>query len=213
MLSSLREAGTAFVYLSFEERGKTMKRQTLVRVCIFAVTFAAAGLGAGARAAHAGVITLDASGIMSATSPATCVVGGCTLGGDMVIDNAAGTVISSDVTMAGETPSVGPFTSVVAIGPIFGVTRMAILDSANNNDLGLFFATPTSGSLVGYTGGPLSTFSVVRAFPAGTQLFSLDSGSLTERTPVSVPEPASVLLLASALAGACTLLGRRSLLN
>jgi hypothetical protein len=82
-----------------------MKRQTLVRVGIFAVTLAAAGLGAGVRIAHAGVIKLDVSAPMSATSPATCVMGGCTLGGDIVIDNTAGTVNSADVTLAGGTPA------------------------------------------------------------------------------------------------------------
>ena len=81
----------------------------------------------------------------------------------MVIDNTAGTVISADVTMAGETPTVGPFTSVTAVVPTAGITEMAI--DSTNAVLGLFFATPTAGSLVGYTGGPLSD-SVVRAFSA-----------------------------------------------
>jgi hypothetical protein len=202
---------SVFAYLVLEERRKTMKRQTLARVGIFAVVLAAGGLGAGVGAAHAGVITLDVSGSLSPTPPATCSAAGCTLGGDIVIDNTAGTVNSADVTMTGGTPNLGPFTSVSGIANFLGITEMTIADSADNR-VGLFFATPTAGSLVGYTGGPLSMGNVRENTPtAFVQVFFLTSGSLTELTPVPVPEPASVLLLVSALAGACTLLGRRSL--
>jgi hypothetical protein len=129
------------------------------------------------------------------------VVGGCTLGGDIVIDNTADTFISANVTMAGETPSVGPFTMhLLGPVPIFGITEINADDSVGSS-LGLFFPTPTSGSLVGYTGGPLNIGTGVILQPADTFAFDLDSGSLTERTPVSVPEPASWILVTSALLG------------
>jgi hypothetical protein len=133
--------------------------------------------------------------------------------------NGAGKHMGKMEGPSGGTPSLGPFTNVSGLAPIFGITEMEIVDSGGNG-LGLFFPTPTAGSLVGYTGGPLSPFTNIRENTptAAVQVFGLDSGSLTQpvpvqQTPVPVPEPASLLLLASALGGAYALLGRRLLLN
>ena len=58
------------------------------------------------------VVTLDVSGTMSPVfAGASCPPAGCTLGGNIVLDNTEGFVISADVTLAGaSSPSEGPFT-------------------------------------------------------------------------------------------------------
>jgi len=66
----------------------------------------------------------------------------------------------------------------------------------------LVFSTPTAGSLVGYTGGPLDTSTFVNTIGLPPSKWDLISGSLT------VPEPPSLLLLLSALAGLGALLGK-----
>jgi hypothetical protein len=78
---------------------------------------------------------------------------------------------------------------------------VAINDAANNR-LDLFFATPSAGSLVGYAGGPLSTETI--AFN-GLTAWGLTSGSLTP-----APEPPSLVLVLSALAGLGVALRRRA---
>jgi len=70
----------------------------------------------------------------------------------------------------------------------------------------LFFSTPTAGSLVGYTGGPLDPATVVETAGLPPSHWALISGSLTAQT--AVPEPPSLLLLLSALAGLGALLGK-----
>jgi hypothetical protein len=191
----------------------------LAHVSFLAVTLAVAGLGASVCAARADIITLDVSATMHANNPqATCLgvsLGdGCTLGGDMVIDNSLPfSVISINVTMAGETPIVGPFTFFVDGGSIGNggpnFTFVKAIDAPFMlpflaNILILTFLTSTPGSLVGFTGGPLATpFTAIDAnIPGGAPFVGdtwlLTSGSLTE----AVPEPSSLLLLVSALAGA-----------
>jgi hypothetical protein len=162
-----------------------MKGAELLRSTIFALGLAAAGPVVGARA---DVITLDVSASVSAFFGSAACSPACTLGGDIVINNSApapGAIVSEDVTMAGETPSVGPFTTTAAFGQSIGLTLLVISDSAGDL-LDLFFATPTAGSLVGYTGGPISTDTEVVNFSPGAR-WDQASGSLTER--VAVPAP------------------------
>jgi hypothetical protein len=134
-----------------------LKPPKLLRTGILAMALAAVGLGPGAGTARAAVITLDVSGSMMVAGPGgACPAVGCTLGGDIEINNSTGAIVSEDVTMAGETPTVGPFTINSGIFAPLGLTLLDILDPAGDF-LQLFFSTPTAGSLVGYTGGPLST--------------------------------------------------------
>jgi len=120
------------------------------------------------------------------------------LGGEIVIDNTADTVQSVDVTASGFLPNVGPFVFVTGVSSLLNFTQMGLADMADDRAL-LVFSTPTAGSLVGYTGGPLDpTFSNVRTQASATN-WSL-AGSLTEAPP-AVPEPPSLVLLLSALAG------------
>jgi hypothetical protein len=98
-------------------------------------------LGTGARIARADDVTLAVSGSLAAVnSPGSCSATGCMLGGDIVINNTTGAVISQDVTMSGESPSVGPFSTFGSLIPIVGETRLALVDGSGNF-IDLFSAT------------------------------------------------------------------------
>ena len=145
--------------------------------------------------ARAGVITLDVSGTMTPAFPGFGCSPTCTLGGDIVIDNslpAPGTILSEHVTATGFLPTVGPFTVNGGISGISGGVDLSIFDAVSNQ-LSLLFDTPTAGSLVGYAGGPLSA---AISPPFFGDAWLLSSGSLTP-----APEPPSLVLLLSALAG------------
>ena len=161
-----------------------MKYPNLVRTGILAIAVVASGLAPGTPAARAGVITLDVSASVSAFFGSAACSPACTLGGDIVINNSTDAVVSEHVTMAGETPSVGPFTLNLSFAPSLGLTLLVIGDSAGDV-LDLVFATPTAGSLVGYTGGPLSADTEVVNFSPGARWHDA-SGSLTQ---VAVPAP------------------------
>jgi hypothetical protein len=174
------------------------------------LAFAATGLGLSGAPARADVITFDVSGTMTPTLNAACSPT-CTLGGDIQFDNSAGAPhmgISADVTLTGFSPNTGPFTGVAGIGAVSGLTQLTI-DDASGDFVELFFSTPTAGSLVGYTGGALDTRTFVNTAGLPPSRWDLISGSLTAQT--AVPEPPSLPLLLSALAGLGALLGKRLL--
>lgn len=132
-------------------------------------------------AARADTVTLDLSGsltpVTGACSPS------CTLGGDIVIDNTAGTVTSVDFTVAGESPSVGPFNTFD--GFLGGGVGLITGDSAGN-----IFEIFLSRTLVGYTGGAIGGSIVGNT----GLLFDVNtSAALTEA--VAAPEPSTVALM------------------
>jgi hypothetical protein len=142
-----------------------MKALMAAPTAMLVAGLAAAELGAGTVTARAEEITLDVSGILYAqtTPPASCSASGCTLGGHIVINNTTGAIVSAHVTLAGETPVVGKFTNASSKED-FGLFRegsLTLLEIANSTPpnityiLGLYFVSPTPGSLVGYIGGPL----------------------------------------------------------
>ena len=162
------------------------------------ITLAVLLVAIGAPNAHADTVTLDVSGSLIAQGVASCSASGCTLGGDIVINNTTGAVISEDVTVSGESPSVGPFTQNFGIGTSSGLTQLTIDDSVFNI-LNLVFSTPTEGSLIGYTGGPISP---ITAMSCGSGcVLRLTSGALTQPvTPAPEPSSAALMLLGVGLA-------------
>jgi hypothetical protein len=68
-------------------------------------------LGAGAGVARADDITFIVSGSLAIGSPGSSCASPCTLGGTLTINNVTGALISADITLSGESPTYGPFTT------------------------------------------------------------------------------------------------------
>jgi hypothetical protein len=145
---------------------------------------------------------------------AACAPTGCTLGGDIVINNgppAPGAVVLADVTASGFSPNVGPFTLNTEMAALSDGLTLLEIENPAIDVLGLLlleFPTPTVDSSVGYTGGPISMGTSVfgpREPIAAT--WEVTAGSLSER----VPEPSSLLVLIAGLAATCGILGKRVL--
>jgi hypothetical protein len=136
----------------------------------------------GPPAARADIVTLDLSG--SLTPGAGACSPSCTLGGDIVINNTTGTVTSVDFTVAGESPSVGPFNTFD--GFLGGGLGLVTGDSAGN-----IFEMFLSGTLVGYTGGAIggSIDGIIGA------LFFVNTGAALTEATVAAPEPSSYALV------------------
>ena len=177
-----------------------MKYPTLIRMAAFAMAFAAAG-GVSVRAS---VITLDVSATTSPQFSAVSCSPTCTLGGDIVIDNTVGTVQSANVTATGFSPVVGPFTRNLGISNLSTLLTSLTIGDAVEDSLTIAFATPTLGSLVGYTGGSLSPDSNSHVFAAAIGargVWSPVSGSLTEHVAVPAPLIGRGLPIALAVSG------------
>ena len=159
------------------------------------IMLAALVVAIGAPNAHGDSVTFDVSGtLVPSTGSATCGAGGCTVGGTIVIDPTTGNIISENVTFSGESPMVGPFTVSGGVSAIIGGVELLISDS-KGVPLEMLFDTPTTGSLVGFTGGLFSTVLIGDEF--GTSWASSTGapvGGLTEAAP-AVPEPPAVALM------------------
>lgn len=117
-----------------------------------------------------------------------------------MIDNSANTIISADVTFAGESPIAGPFTTVLDPPSLSGtLTYFGFENSVNGSYVILYFSTPMPGTLFGYTGGPLNGTSFVSA-PAvsADSVWLLSAGALTEVS--STPEPGTAVLWITGIA-------------
>jgi len=183
-----------------------MKRLSLVCSIIFPL--AAAMLGAGAGTARAGLILLDVSGSMVTSSHGNTICGSrsgevCELGGFIIINNSTNVVLAAKVTLTPPPPDDAPSTFDESSNPSEqdGLTVLGL--PGGFTSLQLVFPTPIAGSLVGYTGGPLSTETeLLVAFGVGPTLVS---GSMTEGTGVpAVPEPSTLVLMVTGIAGVST---------
>jgi hypothetical protein len=187
-----------------------MKRSSLVFSIIFGL--AAAVFGAGAGIARAAVILLDVSGTISGDENLCQDPMECSLGGDIVIGNSTNVVLGANVTLSdpGEGNLFTPFDESLGISAESGgLTRIALIEPPPDGAiLSLIFATPTAGSVVGYTGGPLSPRTSVQS---GVDFFlTLSSGSLTQANAAPIPEPSSSLLLLVAAIAVVSPSARRS---
>jgi hypothetical protein len=159
-----------------------------------ALVAAACALVLSFGAANADIITLDVAGTMIAESGTASCSPACTLGGSFVLDNSTGHLISSNITMAGESPSVGPFTTSVStfnqgVGGS-GATGLEFIDTpdfSSTNDLLILSIT---GDLTGFTGGALNaSFDLTYAqTPLRAAVWILSSGLLTQAA-AAVPGP------------------------
>ena len=142
-----------------------------------ALVAAGCALALGVGAAKADIVTLDVAGTLIPHTPASCAPGGCMLGGSFVLNNSTGAISSVAITVAGESPSVGPFNTFGgAFAPGDGTTSLGFKDAVNDQ----LVLNIGSVSLTGYNGGPLN--------PADSFLdgagplvgsYSLSSGALT----------------------------------
>jgi hypothetical protein len=149
-------------------------------------------LGFASSAKATSIIKLDFSGGASADGTGVaCAASGCKFGGNIVINDTTGAIISADFTFSGESPVMGPFT-LPSIVQGYGCNFFLDIADASNNTLQLCLYNATS--LKGYTGGFVSA----DAF-GGSAAFK-GSGSLTE-TPTETPEPSSFLILGTAVLG------------
>jgi hypothetical protein len=163
-----------------------------------------AGLTVWLGSARADVITFEVSATMlpvtGVGADASCAASGCALSGTVTINNTTGAIISEDVTFAGESPTLRPFTENFVIGRD-GASTVVVIDDSNGARLDLVVDAPVQGSLVGYTGGLLD--GDTRVIAGCHSKWVLGAGSLTE-TPTAVAESdhelAPLLLLASGLA-------------
>jgi PEP-CTERM motif len=139
----------------------------------------------------------------------------CTLGGNIVINTTAGTVVSEDVTTTGLTSffngeAVDPYT---VHGSVFLVTQGPFLQISIFVELGQFpdlLLNIPATTLVGYTGGPicgpectgLGQFSISTInLNANAPAFGvIDAGSLTS-IGSAVPEPSTWAMMLIGFAG------------
>jgi hypothetical protein len=128
------------------------------------------------------------------------------LGGEIVIDNTPGApnggFVSANVTETGFLPSVGPFTTLSELRTTNGHpnTFLMLLDSAGG-DFSVTFATPTAGSFAGYTGGQFSDTIESANNPAAAAWAVIGESPGSFTPAAAAPEPPSLVLMLSALAG------------
>jgi len=154
-----------------------------------------------APAMHASIITFVATGVTQS---------GSTLSGDVVIDTTAGSVSSLSLTMSSPLSFTANTFDSFASGQASGY----LVIQADNGTTFPFVALdiPTA-TLVGYTGGSLCTvgstcpngISFSEASTSNATTSGFVSGSLT-----TAPEPASLVLVGSALLGLAAWRRRRS---
>jgi hypothetical protein len=141
-------------------------------------------------AANADIITLDVAATMARQSGGAACSPTCTLGGSFVLNNSTGAIRLPNITMAGESPNVGPFiTFAEGFAPDNGSTSLQFIDTGEFGPTTNSLVLNITGGLIGFTGGALNTGLTFATFtPSNTGVWALVSGSLTPHTAV-VPGP------------------------
>jgi hypothetical protein len=148
------------------------------------------------------VTTFDVSGTAIPFAPVT----GTTFSGAFQVDVTAGTVVSStlDITF----PGLPAFDTLLESHPSDTSDWLIVAENSSGIDLlTLDFTTgSTPGSLVGFTGGRI-TSGVVSVSSTGADLYVTTGGTITPKTVI--PEPSSLVPLSVALACLAFALARR----
>jgi hypothetical protein len=181
-------------------------------------------LGAGVATARAdGVpLYLTASLFPDAGTDATCAASGCTIEGDLVIDNTTGEIFSSNALMfEGESPFSDPFgglASVVCGGDFcnFGFSEPVFPPYGGGGTVDFTTACPSTFGVCGGTivGGVVFSFYPPYeppffgnpGFPDGDASWGITSGSLT---PTPEPGTDSLMLIGLASLGLMMVMRKR----
>jgi hypothetical protein len=173
-------------------------------------------LSAGTGIARADSVTLDLSATLTPINGASCDASGCTLNGTLVVDSTTGDVLSADVEMSGETPTVNPLT--VPTGTLFATTLLGGISICNEHFCLNTELSPSQQKILqnDLQNGPdqlkIALSNIVWALyntdTATTGNFKEEffgtTGTLS--SPVAAPEPSSLALM---LTGIGLLMGRR----
>jgi hypothetical protein len=134
-------------------------------------------------AANADIITLDVAATMAPVSGVAACSPTCTLGGSFVLDNSTGAIRLPNITMAGESPNVGPFMTFAESN---GSTNLKFIDTGEFGPTTNILVLNITGDLIGFTGGALNTGLTFATFtPSNTGEWALVSGSLNVPGPIA----------------------------
>jgi hypothetical protein len=166
-------------------------------------------LGLTSLTANADIITFNVSGIVTPSKGVAACSPTCTVGGSFTLDNSTGAVSLASFTVAVESPAVTTFNFFAGTGSGAGVvganSSMTFFDAGFVDTLKFYFPTPNDASLIGYTGGPIVNILLTNV-PNDPRADWNGTGSITNS---AVPEPSSLMLLGSGLAGLTGLVRRK----
>jgi hypothetical protein len=126
---------------------------------------------------------------------------GGTVDGTLTLDTTTDAFTQMDITLSGFPSGDGTLTQIALQE---GIGSYTVIAEGTQGAFALFLPTDT---LAGYTGGSICTDSTLTHCGASTQYqtytgtYDATSGSLTEVTVATTPEPASLLLLGTGLLG------------